>query len=213
MLTIIYEALKETGIMLLLSGILTLFFGLWLGILLFTSKHKHFFANNFFHVILQWPCTFLNATPYLVIAIAFWPATKWLTGHGVTGNLAAVIPLSIAAIPLFATAIQTALTKLPAELTTTAQALGGTAWQALWQMYLPEIFPNLIKDFTKILKNLLGYSTISGIFGAGGLGYLLLQKGYYSFDLLYISICALLLVILYQLVQYLGILISGEVTA
>jgi len=208
MLMIIIEALKETTLMLLISGIFTLVLGIPLGFLLYGTNHKNFFHNQLTHYLLQGPSSFINSMPYLVVMVACLPITKWLMAHGVSGSIAAVIPLTIAAVPLYGLLTYKAICKLPSELSDTAKSLGATPWQALFSMYLPEILPNLIHGFTTTMESLIRYSTISGIFGAGGLGFLLIQKGYYDFSLLYITICALLLAVLFQTTRYIGILVT-----
>lgn len=210
MLTIIIEALKDTLIMVFLSGFLTICLGLPLGMIMYGSKFKSFFKNNLLFNGLNWIVSLISSAPYLVVVIFCLPITNWMSTNDVPVNLAAIIPITIASIPLYAARVYKVFSNLPEGFATTGKALGATAWQTLTKMYLPETFPNLIKEFTWICKQLVNYSVIAGFLGAGGLGQLLLQKGYLSFSLSYVTIVALLLIILTQLFQYLGYMLAEQ---
>lgn len=200
MLTTIINAFEETLSMVLISGVFTIMFGLPLGIMLFCSNNKQFCANKLLHYILRLPISLLNTTPYLVIMILSIPLFKALSS-GNSSTTFAVISLTITTIPLFGSLTFEAINQLPSDLTDTVKTMGATPWQAIGKIILPEILPALIMATAKILIQLISLSTIAGLFGAGGIGALIMQKGYYSFQMSYVFASAIVLVATAQFIQ------------
>ena len=211
MLTTIISAFEETLSMVLISGFFTILFGLPLGFLLYGLVNKQLFANKFIYYFLQLAISFLNNTPYLLITVFSIPLIKFLSDNN-SSSTAAIIPLTIAAIPLYSTLVFEAIKQLPPELSNTIKILGATPWQAIVKIYLPEILPVLITALSKTLTQLLSYSTIAGLFGAGGIGALVMQKGYYSFELNYIIACALMLIASMQIIQFSSNLVVKKIS-
>ena len=210
MFTIILSAYEETLSMILISGILAVLLGLPLGFLLYGSTNKQFCANKLLYYAFHLPITLINSTPYLLITIFSFPLLKFLVENNTPNATAAIVPLTIAAIPYYSLLTFDAIKKLPTELLEIAKTLGASPLQAILKIYIPEMLPTLVNALGKTLIQLISYSTIAGVFGAGGLGYLLMQKGYYSFELSYVVICTLLLVCTTQLIQYSSRLIAKQ---
>ena len=204
MFTTIINAFAENLIMVLASGTITVFFGLPLGFVLYGSTDQQLFANKFLHYILRLPISMLTATPYLMVLIFSLPFIKLLADKTAANTASAILPLSIATIPLFSLMIYDAIKQLPAELSITAKTLGATAWQTILKMYLPEILPTVVQAISTTFIQLLSFSILAGMFGAGGLGLLLMEKGYYAFDIKYLAACAVVLVLTTQFIQFVG---------
>ena len=210
MLTTIINAFEETLSMVVISGALTVLFGLPLGFLLYCSTNKQFFANKLLHYFLCIPITLLNTTPYLIITIFSIPLIKVLA-DGDNSSTVAILPLTIATIPFFSSLTFEAIKQLPAELTDTSRTMGATPWQSITKFYLPEILPSLILALAKTLTQLISCSTIAGLFGAGGIGALIMQKGYYSFEINYMAACALILVATAQFIQLSSRIVAKQI--
>ncbi len=211
MLTILINAFEETLSMVLIASLLTVIFGLPLGFLLYGSTNKQFFANKILHYAFRLPITFLSSTPYLIITIFSIPFIKSLIDTNTGNPTAAILPLTLAAIPLYSLSTFEAIKKLPLELSETIKTLGATPWQAILKIYLPEILPALVQAMAKTLNQLISFSTIAGLFGAGGIGALIMQKGYYSFELNYVVACALLLVSSAYFIQFSSNFIAKQI--
>ena len=211
MLTILINAFEETFLMVLIASVFTVVLGLPLGFLLYGTTNKQFFQNKTLHYAVRLPITFLHSSPYLMIVIFSLPLIKSFVDNHTINSTAAILPLTLAAIPLYSLLTFEAIQKLPKELSETVKAIGATPWQAIMKIYLPEILPALVQAIAKILIHLISLSTIAGLLGAGGVGALIMQKGYYSFESNYIVACALLLVCSTQLIQFSSHLLAKQI--
>ena len=210
MLTIIINAFEETLTMVLISGALTLLFGLPLGFLLYCSTNKQFISNKLLHYFLRIPIILLNTTPYIIITILSIPLLNALTSNHNPITIA-ILPLTIATIPFFSTLIFEAIKQLPVELTEVSKTMGATPWQSITKFYFPEVLPAVIFAIAKTLMQLISYSTIAGLFGAGGIGELIMKKGYYSFEIDYVVACALILTATALFIQFSSRLLAKQI--
>ena len=98
------------------------------------------------------------------------------------GTNAAIVPLTLAAIPFFARVCESLFLKSQQALIEAAHALGANTWQLITKFLIPESLPALIKGATLTLIGLIGYSAMAGTVGGGGLGELAINYGYERFD-------------------------------
>jgi D-methionine transport system permease protein len=190
-------ALEETLFMVLASGILTLLLGLPLGIFLSVAALKQKTSQKLLYRALKGLVSIASSIPYLVIVIALIPLLRLVFGTE-SGMLAAILPLTLATLFPFALYVERAMTSLPTGLNDLALSFGGNRLPTLLKIYLKEALPLLIQGFTKALLPLIGYSVIAGVFGAGGLGGLLIEKGYHHFSTAYVLATMAILVALTQ---------------
>jgi D-methionine transport system permease protein len=205
---ILLEALRDTILMTVLASSVTFAVGLPLGMLLYGSMQRFFIARKSMRILLDLCHNSLSSLPYLAITVLCLPLTSFLIKHHCPGTLAAIIPLTLASAPLFAKSVLELFSQVPKDFAYTAEAIGATPWGALTKVYLPQVLPNLLQMFSKTVTTILSYSTIAGLFGAGGLGYILIEYGYNQFHIWYLAISALLLVLLFKIVEYMGMLAS-----
>jgi D-methionine transport system substrate-binding protein len=131
------------------------------------------------------------------------PLTRFLVGSSI-GTNAAIVPLTLAAIPFFARVAETSLSEVDSGLIEAAQAMGASPWQIILKVLIPEALPGLISGATLTIISLIGYSAMAGAVGGGGLGDLAIRYGYQRFDVWVMLETVVILVILVQLVQMLG---------
>lgn len=98
------------------------------------------------------------------------------------GTVAAMVPLTIAAIPFVARLVETSLKELEYGVIEAAQAMGATPWQIITKVMLPETMPSIVAALTNTIINLIGYSAMAGAIGGGGLGDLAIRYGYQRFS-------------------------------
>ena len=116
------------------------------------------------------------------------------------GTTAAIIPLSICAMPFVARLTANALVEVPKGLTEAAKAMGATNWQIIRKFYLPEALPTLINGITLTLVTLVGYSAMAGIVGGGGLGSLAINYGEYR-NMVYVKWVATIIIVLFVMIS------------
>ena len=197
------KGLADTFWMLLGAGIFTLLLGLPLGVVLaLTDKHQ-LLERPKLYKILSFIVNIARSIPFIIFMVLIAPITRMLTGTTV-GCLAAIAPLTLACVPFFARLTENALHTLPKGLIEAAESLGGTPWQIVTKVLLPEALPQLISAFTVTLVHLVGYTAISGALGSGGLGSIAIHKGYFALKTDYLIISVLLLFLIVQLIQSCG---------
>ena len=96
----IFHALEETLFMMFSAGLITWLIGLPLGVLLAITQPKKLLDNSFIYRPLQMLLKATHSVPYIAFMITLIPFTQWLTGSK-EGYAAAILPLSLAAIPYF----------------------------------------------------------------------------------------------------------------
>jgi D-methionine transport system permease protein len=117
---------------------------------------------------------------------------------------AAVVPLTIAAIPFIARAIEAAIREVDRGLVEAARAFGASPLQIVRKVLLPEALPSVTLALTLTAVSLIGYSAMVGAVGGGGLGDLGIRYGYQRFMPGVMAAVVAVLIVLVQLVQTAG---------
>jgi D-methionine transport system permease protein len=169
MFQLIASSTLDTLVMVGLSGLLGTLFGLPLGIFLATSRANELFAAPAANRILGLVVNATRSTPFIILVVAIVPLTRLIVGTSI-GTRAAVVPLTIAAIPFIARVVEAAIREVDQGLVEAARAFGASPLQIVRKVLLPEALPALTLALTLTLVSLLGYSAMVGAVGGGGLG-------------------------------------------
>lgn len=207
MLQLIASSTLDTLVMVGLSGLLGTLFGLPLGIFLATSRASELFAAPAANRILGLIVNATRSTPFIILVVAIVPLTRLLVGTSI-GTRAAVVPLTIAAIPFIARVVEAAIREVDQGLVEAARAFGASPFQIVCKVLLPEALPALTLALTLTLVSLLGYSAMVGAVGGGGLGDLGIRYGYQRFMPEVMAAVVIVLIVLVQGVQTLGEMIA-----
>ncbi len=197
------QATVETIYMVGISGLLALLFGLPLGILLFLTANPKLHEMIYFNHSLSFLVNIVRSVPFIILLIAIIPVTRLIVGSSI-GTNAAIVPLSLAAIPFLARLVEGILHELPSGLIEAAIAMGASPAQIVWRFLLPESMPGIISCFCTTLINLIGYSAMAGAVGGGGLGDLAIRYGYQRFDSQMMLLTVIILIVLVQGLQTIG---------
>lgn len=204
-------AFVETVQMVGISSLVTVLIGLPLGVVLFVTQRGGLGENRPLNFVLS--AIVVNITrsvPYAILMVALMPFTKWIVGTSL-GPTAASVSLSIAAIPFFARLVETALRDVPAGKLDAAHAMGSTRMQSIRKVLIPEAMPTLVDGVTTTLVTLVGYSTMAGLIGGGGLGRLAYNYGYQRFQPDVMIFLVVLIIVIVQIIQFAGERISKAV--
>ena len=172
----VIKSSAETIYMGLMSTLISVVVGLPLGFLAFLTGKGRILENKPLFSILDVVINIGRSVPFIILLIILLPVTRFLVGTTL-GTTAAIVPLSVAAIPFFARLTANALAEIPTGLTEAAHAMGATNLQVISKYYLPECLPMLINAITLTLVSLIGYSAMAGVVGGGGLGNLAISYG------------------------------------
>jgi D-methionine transport system permease protein len=181
--TPLIKACLETLYMVFISGFISITLGLMLGAFLFVTSKKQALENKFWQRTLGFIVNLTRSVPFIILMISVIPLTRLLVGTTI-GTNAAIIPLTIAAIPFFARVCENALAEVPYGLIEAANAMGATTSQIVTKILIPESLPALIRGATLTIIGLIGYSAMAGVVGGGGLGELAINYGYQRFNVL-----------------------------
>ena len=193
----------DTLIMVGLSGLLGTLFGLPFGVFLATSRANELFPSPAANRILGLIVNATRSTPFIILVVAIVPLTRLIVGTSI-GTRAAVVPLTIAAIPFIGRVVETAIREVDQGLVEAARAFGASPLQIVRKVLLPEALPALTLALTLSLVSLLGYSAMVGAVGGGGLGDLGIRYGYQRFMPEVMAAVVVVLIVLVQGVQTLG---------
>ena len=203
LLKLIAWSTLDTLVMVGLSGLFGTLFGLPLGIFLATSRANELFPAPVANRILGLIVNATRSTPFIILVVAIVPLTRLIAGTSI-GTRAAVVPLTIAAIPFIARVIEAAIRDVDQGLVEAARAFGASPLQIVQKVLLPEAMPAVTLALTLTTVSLLGYSAMVGAVGGGGLGDLGIRYGYQRFMPEVMATVVLVLIALVQGVQTLG---------
>lgn len=200
------DTLYMVALSLLFSGLI----GLPLGILLVITRKDHVFENKWIFNILNPVINILRSVPFIILLVALIPFTRLMVGTAI-GTNAAIVPLVFYAAPYIARLVENSLLEVDKGIIEAAQAMGATTWQIINRFLIPEGLSSLILTFTTATIGLVGASAMAGAVGAGGVGDLALSYGYQRFDTMTMVVTVAALVIIVQLLQSTGNIISKKI--
>ncbi len=200
---IVANSLGETLYMVGVSCVLAVVFGLPIGVILVITEKRNILENPGVNQAFQAVVNIGRSIPFVILMVAIMPFTRLLTGTSI-GTTAAIVPLTIAAIPFVARMVETSLREVDPGVVEAAQAIGASPWEIITKVLIPEAKPSLILGVTITAINLVGYSTMAGAIGGGGLGDLAVRYGYQRFRGDVMLVTVIILVLLVQGVQMLG---------
>jgi D-methionine transport system permease protein len=203
LLSSLWTATLETLYMVSVSALLAMVLGLPLGLLLVITGPSSFLPNPGINQILGTVINAGRSLPFIILLVAIIPLTRLIVGTTI-GSTAALVPLTLSAIPFYARVAETSLLEVDPGLVEAAEAMGCNYWQIIRKVLIPEALPSLVLGLTIMIISLIGYSAMAGVVGGGGLGDLAIRYGYQRFNTTVMIITVVLLIVLVQLVQWLG---------
>lgn len=200
---LILPSLLATVKMLIISGLLSVFFGFFVGVILLVTDKNGLKPNKFIYQILDIIVSIVRSFPFIILIISIIPVTRFLTGSSI-GETAAIVPLTVAATPFMARIFQSSLKEVDPELIEAAKSFGASNVQIIWKVMLVEAIPSIISGISLGIINLLGATAMAGAVGAGGLGATALTYGYQNFNYKIMYSIVAVLILLVVLIQFLG---------
>ncbi len=196
-------ATLETLYMVFFSTLIATIMGGPIGVLLIISEKGGIRENVPLSQILSTIVNVGRSFPFVILIISIMPLTKLIAGTSL-GTTAAIVPLTIAAIPFVARIVEGSLLEVDKGIVEAAQAMGATTWQIIYKVLVPEAMPSIVNGITLTIINLIGYSAMAGMVGGGGLGKVADQYGYKGHNGPVMIATVILIIILVQIIQWLG---------
>ena len=195
----IVETLYMTGV----STLVGYMFGLPMGVLMAVTADDGIKPNKFLYKILDVVANVVRSIPFLILLILLIPFTRIVAGRSF-GPTAAIVPLVAAAIPFIARMIESSIREVDTGVIEAARSMGAGTSTIIIRVLLVEARTSLILGATIALGTILGYSSMAGIVGAGGLGDIAIRYGYYRYQNDIMIVTVILLIILVQVFQTVG---------
>ena len=207
MLALVGQGFIETIYMTVISTILAYIIGLPLGLVLVVTDKDGIHPIPWLNSLLGMIINFFRSIPFLILLIALMPFTKMVVGT-IIGAKAAIVGLWIAAAPFIARMVESSLKEVEIGVVEAAQSMGASPFQIMTKVLLPEAKPSLLVGAAISITTILCYSAMAGIVGAGGLGAIAINYGYYrkQSDIMYVMVILMAIIVL--VFQELGMRIS-----
>lgn len=177
--------------------------GIPMGVLLVVTARGGIHPMAGFNWILGGLINILRSVPFLILLVAISPLTRMVVGTTI-GTPAIIFGLVVSAAPFVARLVEQSLLEVDPGVVEAAQSMGASGRQIVTKVMLPESVPSLITGSLVAATTILGYSAMAGFVGGTGLGDLAIKYGYYRYEYPIMMITVVLLVVLVQLIQSIG---------
>ena len=201
---------KNTLYMTLLSSLFGYLLGLPLGIILTVTDKEGIHPNAGVYKVLDVIINLMRSIPFLILLILVMPLTKLIVGRSY-GSTATIVPLTIAAAPFIARMVESSLKEVDKGVIEAAASMGASNWQIIWKVLIPEARTSLLINATIVIGTILGYSAMAGTVGGGGLGDVAIRYGYYRYETDIMIVTIVILVLLVQVLQGLGMRLAKRI--
>lgn len=203
------EGVGATLYMTVTSTLMAYVLGLPMGIILVLTKKDGLRPNMVVNRVLDFVVNIVRSVPFLILLITVIPLTIAIVGKSY-GSTATIVPLTIAAAPFIARMVESSLLEVDPGVIEAAQSMGASTWTIVWKVLLAEAKNSLIVGSTIAIGTILGYSAMAGVVGGGGLGDIAIRYGYHRYQTDIMLVTVVLLVILVQILQMIGMRISKK---
>ncbi|MBR2705617.1 MAG: ABC transporter permease [Mogibacterium sp.] len=203
------EGTVQTLIMTLVGTLLSYVIGLPVGVSLIVTGPNGIKPVGWYNKVMGFIVNVIRSMPFLILMIALMPYIRKVIGTGI-GTWAVTTALVLAAWPFVARMVEQSLLEVDPGVIEAAQAMGAGNMQIIRKVLLPEARPSLINGAAVATITILGYSAMAGILGGGGLGDIAIRYGYYRYQAAIMWITIIVLVILVQILQEIGVKLAAK---
>ena len=183
--------------------------GLPLGIVLTVTDKEGIKPNTAVYKVLDVIVNIFRSIPFLILLILVMPVTKAIVGK-TYGSTATIVPLVIAAAPFIGRMVESSLKEVDKGVIEAAQSMGAGTFTIIWKVLLAEARTSLLVGVTIVTGTIFGYSAMAGVIGGGGLGDIAIRYGYYRYETPIMLVTIVVLVILVQILQGIGMMLSKK---
>ena len=203
MMPLLTKALGETIYMVVVSMAISTAIGVPLGVLLHVTSKGEILDAPMVNRTVGAVVNAVRSIPFIILMVAIIPLTRLIVGSAI-GTTAAMVPLVIASVPFIGRQVETSLREVPHGLVEAALSMGATPIPIIPRVLPPESMPGIVSQLTTVIIALVGESAMAGAIGGGGLGDLAIRYGYQRFRPDIMIATVVILIVLVQIVQFLG---------
>ena len=203
------EGTVQTLIMTVIGTLLSYAIGLPVGVSLIVTGQNGIRPVPAYNKVMGFIVNVIRSVPFLILMIALTPYIRIVIGTGI-GTSATTAALVLAAWPFVARMVEQSLLEVDPGVIEAAQAMGASNMQIIRKVLLPEARPSLLNGAAVATITILGYSAMAGTLGGGGLGDIAIRYGHYRFQPTIMWITIIVLVVIVQIMQEIGIRLASK---
>lgn len=193
LLQVLIVATGQTLYMVGFALLATIVIGLPLGVVLVGTERGRFleapFGSRGVGIAVNRTLDFIvnlgRSVPFIILMVALIPFTRAVVGTFI-GPTAAIVPLSVVAIPFFARMVEIAIKEVDPGLLEVASSLGASRWQLVTKVLLPEAAPPMLLGLSTTVTSIINFSAMVGTVAGGGLGDVAIRYGYQQYSWIHI---------------------------
>lgn len=197
----------ETLYMVFFSSVISYLIGIPLAIILVVTDKNGIHPIPSLQKVLGVIINLFRSIPFIILLVLVIPVTRAIVGT-IIGPKAMIVPLVISAAPYIARMVESSFKEVDAGVIEAAQSMGASTRQIIWKVLLPEAKPSLLVGAAISITTILGYTAMGGFVGAGGLGSIAINYGYYRYQADMMLITVAIMVIIVQVIQESGMKFS-----
>lgn len=197
------QAISDTLLMLVISGLISVVIGILLAVIVVVTRKDGLKENQPIFWILDKIINLFRSIPFIILipTVAVLSRALFGTTIGIEG---ALVPLVIGTAPFVARQMESAIMEIDPGIIEASIAMGLSTKEIIFDVYLRENIPGMIRGLTISFIALVGQIAIVGSVGAGGLGDMAIRYGLQRSmgDITFVVI--ILILILISIVQAIG---------
>lgn len=197
------QAIIDTLLMLVISGLISVVIGILLAVIVVITRKGGLKENEPVFWILDKIINLFRSIPFIILipTVAVLSRALFGTTIGIEG---ALVPLVIGTAPFVARQMESAIMEIDPGIIEASIAMGLSTKEIIFDVYLRENIPGMIRGLTISFIALVGQIAIVGSVGAGGLGDMAIRYGLQRSmgDITFVVI--ILILILISIVQAIG---------
>ena len=206
----ILSGILETFEMTLFASLFSYIVGLPLGVILYATSKGRLLENRVVNGFIGFIVNVTRSLPFLILLVLLIPFTRFVVGSSI-GTVASIVPLTVGAIPIVARMVESSLNEVNPGIIEAATSMGASPLYTIVHFIIPEATPSLLQGGAINVATVLGYSAMAGVIGGGGLGAIALQYGYYRYQADIMIVTVVLLVLIQQIFQLIGMTIASRI--
>lgn len=210
--TQLLTAIKDTLLMSSVSIIFAYLIGFPLGILLNITSKRGIKRSRWLNLLLGSIVNIFRSIPCLLLIIILIPVTNLFFGTGSWSGYwySMIVPLVVSSFAFIARLVEQSMFEVNSGIIEASKSLGASNFQII-KVLISEAKPSLISGFCVSFVSIISYTSFAGYIAAGGLISEAFNLGYYGTNKLGMWICIIIVVVIVQVFQELGLLISSKI--
>ena len=198
----------QTLYMVFFALVFTVLVGLPIGILLVGTERGGLFEKPFgsrlvgqiLNRVLDFVVNLGRSVPFIILMIAIIPFTRLVIGTFI-GPTAAIVPLSLVAIPFFARMVEISIKEVDPGLSEAAHSLGASRWQIVRKVLVSEALPGMLLGLATTVTSIINFSAMVGVVAGGGLGNVAVTYGYQRYSTIHMVAVIIIIFAIVMILQ------------